>query len=100
MNPLVVRENVLIWAPWSEEQVQALNRFQQLGIMHPFTCGKRDNHREDDGILIASEAGWHCPAWNCDYIQTWAYLGMTDHDFMDRQVAFIENMRRRAQQHQ
>jgi ribosomal protein S27AE len=60
-------------APWTPEQVAALNDFQQRGEFHPFTCPTR----YDNGthvVLVAHEDGWHCPA--CDYRQDWA------HDFM------------------
>lgn len=71
-------------APWTPEQVAALNRWQTAGCVHPFTCG---NDRTDEahktyaanvgeapGMLIATTEGWLCGA--CDYRQTWA------HDFM------------------
>ena len=64
-----------ISAPFTPEQVMALNRFQTSGEMHPFTCGQRDEHPEDPGILVAINHGWVCPA-ACDYEQDWA------HDFM------------------
>ena len=64
-----------IEAPFTPEQVMALNRFQTSGEMHPFTCGNRDEHPDDPGILVAVSYGWICPA-RCDYEQSWA------HDFM------------------
>lgn len=51
---------------WSEETCKALNRYQNLGIMHPYTCGNDSNHK----VLVAKEDGWHCP--DCDYRQTTA----------------------------
>lgn len=55
-----------IKAPFTQEQVENLNRFQSLGYVHPFTCGN-DKCR---AILIATENGWICP--ECGYEQDWA----------------------------
>jgi hypothetical protein len=67
-----------ITAPWTEEQVKALNTYQQHRIMHPFTCGGDNRnlktHPDGEGILVATKDGWICPF--CDYTQDWA------HDFM------------------
>lgn len=64
----------IIEAPWTSEQVAALNRYQTLGVMHPFTCPRRgqDEHYSDN--LVATENGWICQF--CGYTQNWA------HDFM------------------
>lgn len=64
----------LLLAPWTPEQVAALNAYQRCGQMHPFTCGKRDRHRSTNaGVLVAVEHGWTCPALGCDYRQNWAH---------------------------
>ena len=67
-----------IEAPWTIEQVRALNRYQRGRWMHPFTCGSGNRtdsiHLDGEGILVAVESGWICPF--CDYTQNWA------HDFM------------------
>lgn len=63
-------------APWTAEQVTHLNAFQRSGRMHPFTCGQRDQHPNSEGVLVATEAGWHCPAMGCDYQQDWAHTFM------------------------
>lgn len=64
-------------APWTAEQVEALNRYQTEGWMHPFTCGNpartNDNHPHG-GNLVATQSGWICE--DCDYTQDWA------HEFM------------------
>ena len=64
----------MILAPFTPEQVEALNRFQERGEMHPFTCpgdrGEKCKVRE----LVATEAGWVCACGA--YRQEWA------HDFM------------------
>lgn len=64
-------------AKWTQEQIEALNRFQKSGSFHPFTCGGNrtdEKHLDGEGILVATEDGWICPY--CDYRQDWA------HDFM------------------
>jgi hypothetical protein len=64
----------MIQAPWTDEQVAALNGYQRAGVMHPFTCGYRDDHYAvDPGILVAKPSGWFCPYKGCDYEQTWAH---------------------------
>lgn len=78
-------------APWTVEQVNALNAFQRDGQVHPFTCANRDRddvyrgfHEaavvvyalNDVGQLIATTAGWACYA--CDYTQDWAYTHMIE----------------------
>jgi hypothetical protein len=60
-----------IVAPWTQDEITALNRWQNLGYVHPFTCPT--NHLAAR-ILEARKDGWHCPS--CDYTQNWA------HDFM------------------
>jgi hypothetical protein len=76
---------MIVTAPWTLEEVAALNDYQQNGRFHPFTCGndRSDDvhvayaalHRDRDlGLLVATAGGWHCPV--CGYFQNWA------HDFM------------------
>jgi len=53
--------------------------------MHPFTCGKRDDHpvvAGDKGVLVPTIYGWICPF--CDYTQDWA------HPFMMGEKANVE----------
>lgn len=59
-------------APWSSEQVDALNRFQRRGDIHEFTCP--NDHDGADRTLIATKQGWICP--HCDYRQDWAHAAM------------------------
>ncbi|MFM9616816.1 hypothetical protein ACKI14_02500 [Streptomyces turgidiscabies] len=68
-----------IRAPWTPEQVAALNEFQRRGGMHPFTCG--GEHAGSSPALVARADGWHCPGSYqapCDYRQDWAHVFMTD----------------------
>lgn len=60
-----------ITAPFTIAQVDALNRFQRAGHVHPFTCG---NDHSGDKDLVATKDGWICP--NCDYRQDWAHAAM------------------------
>ena len=70
-----------VHAPFSGEQVNNLNKFQRLGSFHPFTCGKRDQHPDDEGVLVAYEEGWKCPVDDCDYTQNWAIDAVADGRF-------------------
>lgn len=67
-----------IKAPFTPEQIEKLNHWQQSRVMHPFTCGSGHRtdaqHADGEGVLVATAAGWKCPY--CDYTQDWA------HDFM------------------
>lgn len=60
-----------IVAPWTVEQVDALNRWQHLGYVHEFTCPVE---HEGDKTLLATRSSLICP--HCMYRQEWA------HDFM------------------
>lgn len=74
----------IIIPPWSEEQVSALNAYQQRAPMHHFTCPNRgdDAHRipgdRDEGLLVATAEGWVCQAEGCQYVQSWAHEFMAD----------------------
>lgn len=84
MNQKRQRDNMeSIYAPFTPEQVDALNQFQvgaSLALMgHPFTCANRSdgNHGSeggDKGLLIATESGWVCP--HCGYTQESAWSAM------------------------
>jgi hypothetical protein len=85
-----------IRAPWTPEQVAALNAFQQRGGMHPFTCG--GEHSFSSPTLVAHPDGWHCPAEPCTYQQDWAHAFMADpavwpRPFGDRHGPTLEEAR-------
>jgi hypothetical protein len=61
-------------APFTAEQVDALNRYQRLDHVHEFTCP--DAHDGADRTLYATREGWRCP--HCDYRQNWAHKLMLD----------------------
>lgn len=44
-----------IMAPWTDEQVEALNRFQTAGFVHEFTCPH--DHGEQTRVLVAHREG-------------------------------------------
>jgi len=62
----------LIFAPFTPEQVQALNVWQRLGYTHPYTCVSCE------GVLIAETGGWRCEAAECTYTQNWAHTFSAD----------------------
>ncbi len=65
-----------ITAPFTAERVAALNAYQHSGRFHPFTCANQHGPLGTETLLVATEAGWVCPA--CDYTQGWAHEGMAD----------------------
>lgn len=74
------QEIKMIKPPWTPEQVEALNKFQQSGLFHPFTCGGNrtdEKHLDGEGILVATPDGWICPY--CGYTQDWAHEFMTEY---------------------
>jgi hypothetical protein len=81
VNPAILTPDLtfptFIAAPWTDDQVDNLNRHQRAGLVHPFTCGRREHHRDHPGVLVAERDGWHCPAPGCGYRQTWAHPFMT-----------------------
>ena len=64
-----------ITAPWTPEQVTALNHHQDAGAMHPFTCGNLHDDSQSP-VLTATADGWRCPNPTCDYRQDWAHAFM------------------------
>lgn len=61
-----------IYAPWTEVEVAALNRFQTSGFVHEFTC--IEDHGAASRVLTATADGWRCPS--CAYTQNWAHRFM------------------------
>jgi hypothetical protein len=64
----------MIDKPWTQEQVDALNRHQAERRFHPFTCPGDKPSCKDQRNLIATTNGWVCACG--EYTQDWA------HDFM------------------
>lgn len=61
-----------IFAPFTPEQVQALNVWQRLGHTHEYTCGVCRS------TLIAETAGWRCETPGCTHTQDWAHTFAAD----------------------
>lgn len=58
-----------IVAPWTDEQVDALNDYQAESMFHPYTCSEA--HTGDRRNLVATTRGWICRY--CNYTQDWAH---------------------------
>lgn len=64
-----------LFAPFTEEQVANFNDYQTSGVWHPFTCGRKDQHMQDqDDVLVARPGGLYCP--HCPYEQNWMHVWM------------------------
>lgn len=74
-----------IRAPWTSEQVAALEQFQTASGMHPFTCGAERHALAPR--LVPSHSGWYCPDPDCDYRQDWAHAFMAQPDAWPRPFA-------------
>jgi len=72
----------IIKAPFTPEEVEQLNKWQQAGYVHPFTCPKE--HLSDANELIATPEGWKCPDPKCGYTQHWAHNYMADPAALER----------------
>jgi hypothetical protein len=58
-------------APFTLEQVAALEQWQVCAWVHPFTCPKEEHERTIN--LMPTPEGWVCPGRSCTYRQTWAW---------------------------
>jgi hypothetical protein len=67
-------------APWTSEQVESLNGYQNAGVYHPFT-GEVGPDGERS-VLIATERGWVETA-DGPIVQTWAHAFMADGSWRD-----------------
>ena len=60
-----------VWrAPWTDEQIELLQSWQDSEVVHPYTCGNCDPPLRDEEPLVPTPQGWVCP--HCDYTQDWA----------------------------
>lgn len=58
-------------APWTQEQVDAINRYQRGEaeiVFHEFTCKEHS-----DVPLHACSSELYCPTPNCSYRQEWVH---------------------------
>jgi hypothetical protein len=70
-------------APFTEEQVEKLKKYQENGKFHPFTCCSQGSNEKcerkngvGEGLLIPSTEGWVCP---CGEIkQNWCHKFMVE----------------------
>lgn len=56
-----------IFSPWSHDEVDNLNKRQDLSMLHPYTCGDCGKK------LVAHFSGWRCSDISCLYRQNWAH---------------------------
>lgn len=75
-------------APWTDEQIESINNYQQSGCWFELTCGTLEKHPKENspfdtectfpipGVLIATRDYLYCPL--CDYKQYWVFENLTD----------------------
>lgn len=71
---MMIDENGLCAAPWTDEEVESLNGYQKSGVMHPFTGEERPGGRP---VLVATRGGW-IEEPGGPVVQTWAHKFMAD----------------------
>lgn len=68
-----------VWyAPFTDEQVAQLLRWQTAGFVHPFTCASEVADHPSGVMLVPARAGWICPLPTCGFTQNWAHSYMAD----------------------
>jgi hypothetical protein len=67
-------EPAYVYAPWSDEQVENINYYQQAGAFHPFTC--RCPHPVRNSRLKAFSERLFCE--HCKFEQLWVFPHMAD----------------------
>lgn len=65
-----------VMAPWTPEQVAALNAYQERGEYHPFTCPGEHDACDGRRELVAGAGGWVCKCGQ--YRQNWAHASMME----------------------
>jgi hypothetical protein len=81
----------IIKAPFTTEQVIALNFYQHRGDVHPYTCGGNrtdEKHTDGEGRLVATLGGWICPF--CNYTQDWALGSMASPITMQEELLVVK----------
>ena len=61
---------MIVYAPWTADEVAALKRWQHSPAVHPYTCTQRMAHLKDV-VLVPTIQGWVCPVRDCKYTQSW-----------------------------
>jgi hypothetical protein len=62
------------YAPFTKEEVENLQKWQNSAKVHPFTCESSNIHPNTN--LVPTVDGWVCPHPKCGITQNWC------HDFM------------------
>jgi hypothetical protein len=100
LNPAILDPEhtgpTFVAAPWTDDQVANLNWHQTARLFHPFTCGRREHHPDNEGVLAAEPDGWVCPANGCGYQQGWAHPHMTKPPTQAMVAAEAQRARMRA----
>lgn len=65
--------NDIVRAPWTSEQVQALNTAQEHGTRPPRICGAEVHASGRSPLLDATHTGWICPDPACTYTSDWEW---------------------------
>lgn len=73
----------MLKAPWTEEQVRNLNKYQVIGLFHPYTCGGKKDGKDCRADLIATKDGWICPE-GCGYTQDWCNDFMANENVQEK----------------
>ena len=71
--------NDIVRAPWTSEQVQALNTAQEHGTRPPRICGAEVHASGRSPLLDATHTGWICPDPACAYTQDWEWRSTLDY---------------------
>ncbi|MBI2595646.1 hypothetical protein HYW46_02830 [Candidatus Daviesbacteria bacterium] len=86
----------IITAPFTSEQVEALNFYQQSGVWHPFTCGYPHKGLDFSPTLTAADDGWYCEISGCNYTQNWAHSAMADRKLIEDTKRVFEESAKNA----
>lgn len=65
-------------SPWTPEEVDHINDWQDYPHVHPFTCPCDHPETPDHVLLTATETGLVCPEPSCEYEQSWVHAFMAD----------------------
>ncbi len=77
------KQEARIFAPWTSEQVEALNLYQKSGTYHPFTS------EQTGADLIATKDGW-AETEGGPVIQNWAHAFMADKDRIQMHIDIMQ----------
>lgn len=86
-------------APFTEEQMKVFNRFQEVGIMHQFTCCGQNfpecerTNKISEGSLKAENGILICPCGK--YTQDWCHDFMVEDESitkLEEQAQFFKNL--------